>query len=135
MARYYLAIHAVHDSDEPLYSWVYSERHLERAVEITQSKGTVIVAYSPTTLHMEGLTLRRLRDKLLRVTVVVASPNNCFCEADTLLRLHGERFRNCCGLQADLLDADAIIAAIEQNRADGRKTVLTHTNRAWRLGT
>jgi hypothetical protein len=128
MARYYLATQGIIDSPSPVYTWLYSERLLQNAVAAAQKRGMIALAYSPSAIHISGDVLYHIRNKLLSLAIVVASPNNCFAEAEEVLRDHSSRFQKIIGQKANMNDPDAVIFAINSNTTRRCKTVLLVQN-------
>jgi hypothetical protein len=109
--------------------WVYSLSSLEEAVRHCRSRGRVVICFSPTQLCLNSELTRICRDRLLSILCAVASPNDCFSEADEMIARSPEVFEQILGVTSHLSSPSTVVRAIQENRRRGLKTtVICHAS-------
>jgi hypothetical protein len=111
-------------ADRPDIVWLYSESLLNHAVDLVNPSGKIFVCYSPTDFVLKEKVLKQARNNLVSFTIVVASPNECFHEAETFIQSQHENIENIIGVHASLKSPENVVECILLNRHNRKKTLI-----------
>lgn len=103
---------------------VYSKRGFASALEFAQPGSHVCVCFSTTNLKIARDGLVAIRDKLLHILVVVASPNTCFAQAESMLAERTREFGQVLGQTDSFYAPDELCTSILQNVETRKKTII-----------
>ncbi len=124
MTRKYINLLEYQEDKSPKTVIVYSMHLLRKALDTAAPGACICICYTPTDFYIDKDLLIIIRNKLLQILFVVASPNECFAEAEKLLHNSPQDYNSVIGLKADFRNPEQILNHIQLNTQNGKKTIL-----------
>ena len=124
IAKRWLQNNCIRESKNPDCIWLYSESLLERAIELVNVKGQILICYSPNELCIPFTPLKKSRNRLVSFRTIVASPNEFFRSAELFLGEYLKDVTELIGKTAPLFSPKEVVQSIIDNRVQEKKTII-----------